>query len=453
MTREISESKKKFLKDLNEWYDEYDKKFPEWYRKRRLKARKVYEEFEASGAPIGKYGADVDLMEFNPFLAPPRKTIESYEDLSKVGKEMVQTVGQRPDEKERTASHIQHDTTPAYLKYTSEAERLFSKYPDGLVVMDIDEAIIKYSWLERYVTRLVPLSLDKYTAWNSAYSQRGIFVWVKEGVKVEWPLQTCFFLEQARLGQLVRVLVVAEPNSHAHVVSGCVIQPECETGLHGCISELYLKEGAEITLSYIHNFQKKFHVRPKVGIRVGDEATFRSNYIQISPVESTQLYPTVILQGKNSRASLRSLIFGLGSSDIDAGSAIILSGNGARGEIISRSVVTDKAKVCLRGALKAYRANTKGHLECRALLLSDKAKVNAFPNLHSRSSEAELTHEAAVGKIAEEELYYLMSRGLKKDIATSLITKGFLDTDIPGLPAVLKAEIQKIVSLTAEEIM
>jgi len=152
--------------------------------------------------------------------------------------------------------------------------------------------------------------LDKYTAWNAAYSLGGVFVWVKEGVEVTWPIQACFYLEKMGLGQLVRILIVAEPHSKVHLITGCVMHPRCETALHGCISEVYVGKGAEVTFSFIHNFKPKFHIRPKVGVMVDEDGTYRENYILTSPVKSTQLYPTVILggaelEGKHAQPSLR----------------------------------------------------------------------------------------------------------------------------------------------------
>ena len=146
-------------------------------------------------------------------------------------------------------------------------------------------------------------------------------------------------------------------------------------------------------------------------------------------------------------------MFGRARSDVDVGAAIIFTAENTRGEIISRTVVTDEANVRLRGTLKSFKSNTKGHMECRALLLSDKAEAHAYPTLRSTVSGAELTHEAAIGKIAEEQLLYLMSRGLSKEEATSMIARGFLDTDIPGLPPVLQGEISRLVSMTAKEVM
>ena len=446
--------KLKAIQELNDYYDDYDKDFPEWYRKERERARELYLKFEESNAPVGKYGKDFDLTAYNPYLAPTHKPVKNLALLEEIKKTRLQSVGQRLDEEERTGSHLQEDTTSTYLNFTKIAEQtLFPKYPDGLIVANFDDSVKEYPWMQKYVNRIIPVNLDKCTAWNAAYSIGGVLVWVKEGVRVDWPLQACFYMETRGLAQLVHILIVAEPYSKIHLISGCALHPTCDNALHGCITEVFVGKGAEVTLSMIHNFRPRFNVRPKIGAIVDENGSYMENFVLTSEVESTQMYPTVILRGKGAKASMRSLMFGLGKSDSDMGSAIIFANENTSGEIISRSVVMDEANVKTRGSLKAYRSNVKGHLECRALLLSDKAETSAYPNLISKVSDAQLTHEAAVGKIAEEQLLYLMSRGLSREAASSLITRGFLDADIPGLPPLLQAEIKRIVSSTANEVM
>jgi len=450
----VDPEKRALLREINQFFEEYDKRFPEWYRRLREKARKIYWEYEEKGLPVGRYGLDFDLTQFYPHLVTPHPPLRSLRDLDEVGRRMMERVGNRPDEEARAASHLQHDTVTRYAGLTELGrEQVLLMHPRGLVVEDFDEAICKYPWLEKYVGRILPVNLDKYTAWNTAYSRGGIFVWVKRGVSVKWPLQSCFYLERTRLGQLVRIFIYAEPHSEVHLISGCVFNPGCETALHGCITEVYVGREAEVTLTMIHHFKPRFHIRPKVGVIVDDGGIYRSNYILTSPVESAQLYPTVILRGSGSRASMRSLLFGLGSSDLDIGSAIMFTGSGSRGEVISRAVVAEAARVKLRGALKAYRPDVRGHIDCRALLLSRRARAHAYPNLKSMSPGARLTHEAAIGRIEEEHILYLMSRGLDRDEATSMIVRGFLDIEIPGLPDVLKMEIGRLIKATAEKVM
>lgn len=441
------------IRELNRWYEEFDKHFPDWYRKIRVRARKIYQEQEERGQPIGRYGKDFEFTKYVPNLDQTKKSLGGLFDLGRIEREYAESVGIDVEEKERAGSHLQQDTTITYLGLSKWAkEYLVSKYPEGLVAETPEVAIMKYPWLENFVHKLVPIDLDKYTSLCTAYSIGGVFAWVKRGMRVEFPLQACFFIETERLAQLPYILILAEPYSKVDIVSGCVMNPACETAVHGCITEIYVGEGAELTFNIIHNFKPGFHVRPKVGVMVDRGGTFVENYIEIGKPTSSQLYPTVILRGEGSRADLRSFFFGRGESDFDIGGAIIFSGEGTRGEITSRAVVTDESTVRMRGALKSYARGVRGHLECRSLLLSDKAKAVAYPNLKSTSPDATLTHEAAVGKIEDEHLYYLMSRGFSKEESTSIIIRGFLDIS-KGLSPSLQRWMSQLISMTVKEVM
>jgi hypothetical protein len=332
-------------------------------------------------------------------------------------------------------------------------ENVFSRYPNGLVVEDIEKAVFKYPWIERFWSQIHPVNLDKYTAYDAGYSRGGVLVWVKSGVKVDLPLQACFFVETQMYAQLPRILVVAEPFSKVHLISGCVTKPGCEAGLHGCITEIYAGKGSEVTYTMIHNFRPQFHIRPKIGAIVEEDATYIENFIVIGPCLSDQAYPTAILRGKGARAVIRCIILGLGSSDIDVGSSLIFTAPETRGELISRVVATEDSKVKMRGTLKSYEENVRGHLECRGLLLSPMARVWAYPQLRSTNPGANLTHEAAVGRIAEEELYYLMTRGMSEGEATSMIARGFLDIETPGFPPLLREEVNKLIALSLEKVL
>lgn len=446
--------KQKILKELKDFYTEYDRKFPEWLRKNRELARYIFFKYEEKGFPVCRFGQDFDLLSYRPDIAPERPQRRSLKELPDDMKKKAETVGQSIEEKDRIASKLQEDATVTYLGVTQAAKKtLFVNYPNGLIIKDIEEAVCEYPWLEKFWSHIHPINLDKYTAYNAGYSRGGVFIWVKREVKVELPLQTCFFVETQGYAQLPRIILIAEPYSKIHLISGCLTQTGCEIGLHGCITEIYAGEGSKVTYSMIHNFGPQFHIRPKIGAIIEKNATYIENFIIIGPCSSDQAYPTVVLRGENARAVIRCIILGMGQSDIDVGSCVIFSGENTKAELISRAVVTDESKVKMRGNLKSYAPHTKGHLECRGLLLSELAKAQAYPQLRSTSPEADLTHEAAIGKIQEEELYYLMSRGLTENEATSMIARGFLDVETPGFPPILRQQINKIISMSLEKVL
>lgn len=448
------EERRRVLRELeysNEGYEE-EKKLPEWLRRSRAKARKIFKEFDEKGYPVGRHGMDFDLLEYRPDISPERRERKSLGELDDDTRIEMEKSGQSIEDeaKYRAGSKLQEDAETTYLRMTEYGERLLENFPDGVIVKNIEEAAREYPWIEKLWSHIHPMNLDKYTAFNAGFSRGGVFVWVKKGVKVDFPLQACFLLETQRLAQLPRILVVAEPYSKLHLTSGCLTQPRCDTGLHGCITEIYGGEGSEMTYSMIHNFSDNFHIRPKIGAMVDNNAAYIENFIIIAPCLSDQAYPTAVLRGDNARAVIRTITLGLESSDIDVGSALILSGENTRGELVSRAAATDKSSVKMRGTMKGYN-RAKGHLECRGMLLSDTARARAYPQLRSTSPDANLTHEAAVGKISEEDLYYLMSRKIKEEDATSMIVRGFLDVETPGFPLPLKHEINKIVEMSLEE--
>lgn len=441
------------LKELEESNREYEqrKNLPEWLRRHRQKSRQTFKEFDESGLPVGRFGADFDVLEYRPDIAPEHSARKGLQELDEEMKVSAEKSGQSIGEEERAGSKLQEDADTTYLGVTDYGRGLLENFPEGLIVEDIEEAVRKHPWIEKLWSHIHPVNLDKYTAFNAGFSRGGVFVWVKRGVKVDLPLQACFFLETLGYAQLPRILVVAEPHSKIHLISGCLTQPACTSGLHGCITEIYVGQGAEATYSMIHNFREGFHVRPKIGAVVDDNATYMENFIIIGDCLSDQAYPTAVLRGDNSRAVIRTIALGTGRSDIDIGSSLIFSGENTRGELISRVVGADESKIDMRGNLKAYAENATGHLECRGLSLSNAARVRSDPQLRSAIPSANLTHEAAVGKIAEEELYYLMTRGFSQEEATSMIARGFLDVETPGFPPLLREEINRVVTASLEE--
>ncbi|MEM2329534.1 MAG: SufD family Fe-S cluster assembly protein, partial [Candidatus Jordarchaeales archaeon] len=254
-------------------------------------------------------------------------------------------------------------------------------------------------------------------------------------------------ISRNKLDQNVHNLILMEPNSEAQIITGCVVHPNVSKALHVGITEIYLMKGAKLTFTMIHNWAEGVDVRPRTGIMLEEGAIFINNYINLKPVGSIQTYPTAYCNGKNTTAVFNSLIYGDRKSVIDVGGRIILGGKESRGEVKSRVIATGNAEVYSRGLLVGKEEKTRGHLECRGLLLSDEAFIHAVPELRGENGKTELSHEAAVGKIAEEAIYYLMARGFSEEEAVSMIVRGFLDTRIFGLPELLKKEVDHAIDM------
>jgi len=319
-----------------------------------------------------------------------------------------------------------------------------------LEVMSTKEAMKKYDWSKKYWWNLINKDMDQFTRLAYTKWDHGYFIRILEDQKVTLPLQSCFFVFTDYLNQNVHNVIIAEPGSEAQIITGCTVHPNIRGGLHVGVSEFYIKEGAKLTFTMIHAWNRNFNSHPRSAALIEDDAVFVSNYLLFQPVRNLQTYPTAYCKGANSRVEFNNIIYGSGDSHIDVGSKVILQNSGARGEIITRALATDNAKIYARGLLQGEHEESKAHLECRGLLLSDNAMIYTVPELLAKAQGADLSHEAAVGKIAEEEICYLMSRGFSEKEATSLIVRGFMDVSIFGLPRNLEENIKRIISITAE---
>jgi len=317
-------------------------------------------------------------------------------------------------------------------------------------VMDTKEALRKYGWLSDYLWRAVKADADEYTRKVAEEYSGGYFMRVFEGAEVDFPLQSCLMIARKGLEQRIHNIIIAEPGSKARIISGCIVEEDIGGGSHLGISEFYVKESATLNFTMIHNWDENMTVRPRSAAIVEAGGSFISNYICLRPVRDLQMYPKATCLGRGSRARFNSIIYGVGGSAINVGSMIDLQGEGSSGEITSRVIAKDKASVTAPGRLLGNNAGVKAHMECRGLLLDDGASIHAIPELYSNRKDVEMSHEAAVGRIADKEINYLMSRGLPRDEATSLIVRGFLDVDILGLPPKLKAEVDGIVDSLVE---
>jgi Fe-S cluster assembly scaffold protein SufB len=222
-------------------------------------------------------------------------------------------------------------------------------------------------------------------------------------------------------------------------------------GAHVGISEFFVKKNAKLSFTMIHNWAEDMDVRPRSVAQVEEGGLFLNNYICMKPVRSLQMYPTTHLVGKDAVARFYSIIMGSRGSEYDLGGRIFLKEPGNRAEIVARTI-SNGGKIIARGHLIGEVADIKAHLECRGLLLNGGI-IHAIPELEGHADGVEMSHEAAVGKIAQEEIAYLMSRGLSEDEATATIVRGFLSVDIPGLPAPLKAEIDRAIEESDKDMM
>lgn len=381
------------------------------------------------------FGEDINLEEY--VIKEGGKSINSFSELDEEYIKKLETVGIDSNEENTQGTYLQVDNKAVYSKISSKIE-----------MMPISEALEKYD-LDEYIWNIVDIK-DKYTARVALELTEGFFIRVPKGVKETIPLQTCLLIGEESSSQNVHNIIIVEEDAELNVITGCTTSPHVKSGLHIGVSEFYVGKNGKLTYTMIHDWGKNVHVRPRTAIKLEENAQYISNYVIVSEVKSVQSYPTAFCDGDNSSATFQTISYGKGDSVMDMGSRVVLNGKGSKCEMVSRNIVVDNAKNIARGHLIGNAEDIKGHLECRGLILSDNALLHAIPELEATKANLDLSHEAAVGKIAEDQLMYLMSRGLTEDEATSLIIKGFLSVDITGLPPKLAKTVSKIMEMTLD---
>jgi Fe-S cluster assembly scaffold protein SufB len=397
------------------------------------------ERAEKAGKKRAAFGPDVDPGAYSAG-APDHGRIRDLGELPAETRERAREVGMEADETCRAGSFFQMDHSVI----------LSSSQRSGLEVMDINEARQRYDWLSGYWWRAVAVDADKYTAEAELNQNRGYFLRALPGARAEFPLQACLFMSEEGLAQNVHNVIIAEEGSELHIITGCATAASVRSGLHVGVSEFYVKRGARLTFTMIHSWAEDMVVRPRSAAVVEEEGVFLSNYVCMKPVRSLQMFPTVTCAGENATVRFNNILYAPAGSEMDVGSQVLLKARGSRAEVVSRAI-TAGGSIIARGRLVGEVPEVKAHLECRGLILADEGRIHAVPELEGRVKNVDMSHEAAVGKIAEEEIEYLMARGLTGDEATAAIVRGFLDVEITGLPPGLEQEMKRAVRFGEEE--
>jgi len=407
------------------------------YRRNELrkKANKVIDK-------KGAIGPDINLDEFDD--APVPHSYMADEELCGVAEDeqtRLLMAGLDVTKKERGGTYFQKDTEVVHCHAPQ----------DGIEVIPIQKALAEYDWIKDYYWKLVAVDTDKYTAAAEIGLHDGYVIRSLPGSKSVYPIQACLYLDKDGLQQNVHNIIIAEEGSELHIITGCSTSPHMKSGVHVGISEFFVKKNAKLSFTMIHNWAEDMYVRPRSVAQVEEGGLFLNNYICMKPVRSLQMYPTTHLVGKDAVARFYSIIVGSPGSEYDLGGRIFLEHPGNRAEIVARTI-SNGGDIIARGHLIGKVPDIKAHLECKGLLLNG-GLIHAIPELEGHVDGVEMSHEAAVGKIAQEEISYLMSRGLSEDEATSTIVRGFLNVDIPGLPPQLKAEIDRVIEGSDKDVM
>ncbi len=384
------------------------------------------------------FGEDFDLEEYG-IATSDVQYAEDMKELDEDDQRTLLNVGFTPGEDNRSGSLIMIDNA---ITHTSLREK------DAVELMSLKDAMKVHDWVKDYAWKLVKPDTDKYTAMSYLQEADGYFIRAPAGKKSKMPVQTCLLIGSKQVSQTVHNIVVVEEGAELDVITGCSTKHGVDRGLHLGISEMYVKKGATLNFTMIHNWAEEIGVRPRTVVHVEEGGKYISNYVTLKPVKSIQSYPTVILEGKDAFARLNTIAVAHPGSELDLGSRVIFEAEGTSAELISRTITTGGMSIA-RGEMVGNANGAKGHLECHGLVIGGGTQ-RAIPILEANVEDIELSHEAAVGRIAREQIEYLMARGLSEEDAVGMIVRGFLDVGIQGIPDELQADIDETIAKIGE---
>ncbi len=379
----------------------------------------------------------------------------------------------RPSEKQGKT----WDEVPAYIKDTfeklgiPEAERKFlagvgAQYESeviyhslredlaalGVVFLDMDAAVHEYPDLvKQYFGTIIPANDNKFAALNTAVWSGGSFIYVPEGVKVEVPLQAYFRINAENMGQFERTLIICAPGSYVHYVEGCTAPTYSTDSLHSAVVEIIVQEGARCRYTTIQNWSKNVYNLVTKRAAAYKNATMEWVDGNLGS-KLTMKYPAVWLMEPGARGEILSVAFASDGQHQDAGGKVVHVAPNTSSQIISKSISKGNGRSSYRGLVKVYKGaeNVRSNVVCDALLLDETSKTDTYPYMEIEEERVSIGHEATVSKVAEDQIFYLQSRGLTTDEAMSMIVNGFIEPIAKELPLEYAVELNRLIQLEME---
>jgi Fe-S cluster assembly protein SufB len=322
----------------------------------------------------------------------------------------------------------------------------------GVIFLDMDSGLREHEEIVRkHFATVIPAADNKFSALNSAVWSGGSFIWVPPGVRVEIPLQAYFRINAENMGQFERTLIIAEPGSFVHYIEGCTAPTYSTDSLHSAVVELIAKPGAHIRYTTIQNWSK--NVYNLVTKRAVAHEDAKVEWVDGNlGSKLTMKYPAIYLVGERAHGEVLSIAFSGDSQHQDAGAKIIHAAPNTTSMIVSKSISKNGGRTSYRGLIKVYPGakNVKSSVKCDALLLDENSRSDTYPTMEIDEKDVTIEHEATVSKVGEEQLFYLMSRGLSRDEATAMIVNGFFEPFTKELPLEYAVELNRLIQLEME---
>ena len=419
---------------------------PEWMREFRLKALEVY-----NSKPMTDWGPDLSDLDMNDivhYLEPDSAPMnENWDDVPSYIRDTFDRLGIPEAEKQSLAGvGAQYDSEVVYHSVHKELEE------QGVIYTDIETAIVKYGdMLKEYFMTLITVNDHKFAALHGAVWSGGSFIYVPKGVKVKMPLQSYFRLNAPEAGQFEHTLIIVDEGADLHFIEGCSAPKYQKNALHAGAVELFVRKGSRLRYSTIENWSRNmYNLNTKRALVEEDgviewvSGSFGSRV--------SMLYPMSILKGDRSRCEFTGVTFAAAGQYLDTGCKIIHQGKQTSSTVHSKSISKNGGTAFYRGLLKVLpeATGTRSTVECESLMLDNESTSDTIPIIDINNDSVDIGHEAKIGRISDEAIFYLMSRGISEDEAKAMIVRGFVEPISKELPLEYAVELNKLIELELE---
>jgi Fe-S cluster assembly protein SufB len=420
------------------------KKEPGWMRDFRLRSLKIFE-----SKPMPRWGGDIGInfQDIYYYLKPTDQQGKTWDDVPQDIKDTFDRLGIPEAEKKYLAGvKAQFESE---VVYGSLQEDLGKK---GVLFTDTDTALRDHpDLLREYFGKIIPPEDNKFAALNSAVWSGGSFIYVPPGVKIEFPLQAYFRINAEQMGQFERTLIIVDEGAEVHYVEGCTAPMYTTESLHSAVVEIIVKKGGRCRYTTIQNWANNIY----------NLVTKRAMAYEDSLMEwidgnlgsrLTMKYPAVYMMEPGARGEILSIAFSSKGQHQDAGAKVVHCAPNTKSRIISKSISKNGGRSSYRGLCKVEKGATgcKSNVVCDALILDPQSRSDTYPYIEVEESDVQIEHEASVSRIGEEQLFYLMSRGLSEAESSSMIVSGFIEPLIKELPMEYAVEMNRLIELQME---
>ncbi len=423
----------------------YMKGEPQWMLEFRLKALDHFLK-----RPMPTWGADLSNLNLDDiyyYVKPTEAQGRSWDDVPETIKSTFEKLG-IPEAEQKFLAGVgaQYESEMVYHSIQEHLEK------QGVIFLSIEDGLRQHPDLFRkYFATVVPIEDNKFAALNSAVWSGGSFIYVPKGVKVDLPLQAYFRLNVANIGQFERTLIIADEGAQVHYVEGCTAPIYTTDSFHSGVIEIVVHKGARVRYTTIQNWSANVYNLVTQRAIVHEDATMEWVDANLGS-KITMKYPSCYLKEPGAHGEILSMAFASKGQHQDAGGKVIHFAPNTSSKIVSKSISKSGGRSSYRGLLKVYKGakGVKSNVVCDALLLDETSRSDTYPYIEIDEEDVTIGHEATVSKVGEEQLFYLMSRGLSEDEATSMVVSGFIEPLVKELPMEYAIEMNRLIQLQME---